>query len=53
MKWYALRNKLIDVVNLEVSKDDLNAEIERLVEAIPHLKNEIRKFYKSQVILSG
>ena len=46
VKWYALRNKLIDHGKLEVSKDDLNAEIERLVEANTSSENEIRKFYK-------
>ena len=46
VKWYALRNKLIDHGKLEVSKDDLNTEIERLVEANTSSGNEIRKFYK-------
>ena len=46
VKWYALRNKLIDHGGLEVSKDDLSAEIQRLVEANSTSENEIRKFYK-------
>ena len=46
VKWYALRNKLIDYGSLEVSRDDLNAEIQRLVETNSSSENEIRKFYK-------
>jgi len=46
VKWYALRNKLIEHGSLEVSRDDLNAEIERLVGANTSSENEIRKFYK-------
>ena len=40
VKWYALRNKLIDHGSLEVSRDDLNAEIERLVEANTSSEND-------------
>ena len=46
VKWYAIRNKLIDHGGLEVSRDDLNTEIQRLVETNSSSENEIRKFYK-------
>ena len=46
VKWYALRNEIIDHGSLEVSRDDLNAEIERLVKANTSSEKEIRKFYK-------
>ena len=32
VKWYAIRNKLIDHGGLEVSRDDLNAEIHILLQ---------------------
>ncbi|MAJ18834.1 MAG: trigger factor [Euryarchaeota archaeon] len=46
VKWYSLRNKLIDHGNLEVSKTDVENEIQRLIDSTPSSQNEIRKFYK-------
>ena len=46
VKWYSLRNKLIDQGNLEVLKTDIEEEIQRLVDNTPSSKNEIKKFYK-------
>ena len=46
VKWYSLRNKLIDHGNLEVSKTDVENEIQRLIDSSPSSQNEIRKFYK-------
>ena len=46
IKWYSLRNKLIDQGNLEVLKTDVEEEIQRLVDNTPSSKNEIQKFYK-------
>ena len=46
VKWYSLRNKLIDHGKLEVSKTDVENEIQRLIDSTPSSQNEIRKFYK-------
>jgi trigger factor len=46
VKWYSIRNKLIETENLSVSKEDTEAEIERLVNRTPASEKEIRKFYK-------
>lgn len=46
VKWYSLRNKLIDQGKLEVSKTDVENEIQRLIDTTPSSQNEIRKFYK-------
>ena len=46
VKWYSVRNKLIDHGNLEVSKTDVENEIQRLIDSTPSSQNEIRKFYK-------
>jgi len=46
VKWYSLRNKLIDYGKLEVSKTDVENEIQRLIDSTPSSQNEIRKFYK-------
>ncbi len=46
VKWYSLRNKLIDYGKLEVSKTDIENEIQRLIDSTPSSQNEIRKFYK-------
>mgnify|MGYP001257080743 FL=1 len=46
VKWYSLRNKLIDHGNLEVSKTDVENEIQKLIDSTPSSQNEIRKFYK-------
>jgi FKBP-type peptidyl-prolyl cis-trans isomerase (trigger factor) len=44
VKWYSIRNKLIETENLSVSKEDTEAEIERLVNRTPASEKEIRKF---------
>jgi trigger factor len=46
VKWYSIRNKLIKEANLEVSKKDVDLEIEQLVVRTPQSEKEIRKFYK-------
>ena len=46
MKWYSIRNKIIDDQGLQVSKDDLQSEVQKLVERTPKSEKEIRKFYK-------
>ena len=46
VKWYSLRNKLIDHGKLEVSKTDVENEIQRLIDSTPSSQNEIKKFYK-------
>ncbi len=46
VKWYSIRNKLIKEENLEVSRKDIDSEIENLVTRTPQSESEIRKFYK-------
>ncbi len=46
MKWYLVRNKLIESQSLTVSKDSIEKEIQRLVDRTPQSKKEIIKFYK-------
>ena len=46
MKWYLIRNKLIENQGFEVSIEKIENEIQRLVERTPQSENEIRKFYK-------
>ena len=46
VKWYSLRNKLIETQNITASKENVEAEIEKLVERTPQSEKEIRKFYK-------
>ena len=46
VKWYSIRNKLIREENLEVSRGDIDSEIENLVTRTPQSEREIRKFYK-------
>ena len=46
IKWYSLRNKLIDSQGMKVSEEQLKNEIEKLVQRSPKSENEIRKFYK-------
>ena len=46
IKWYSVRNKLIDYGNLSVSKEQVNDEVQRLIERTPKSEKEIRKFYK-------
>ena len=46
MKWYLIRNKLIESQSLKVSKDSIEQEIQRLVDRTPQSEKEIIKFYK-------
>ena len=46
VKWYSLRNKLIETKDITASKENVEAEIEKLVERTPQSEKEIRKFYK-------
>jgi len=46
VKWYSLRNKLIETQDITASKENVEAEIEKLVERTPKSEKEIRKFYK-------
>ena len=46
MKWYLIRNKLIESQSLKVSKESIEKEIQRLVERTPQSEKEIIKFYK-------
>ena len=46
MKWYLIRNKLIESQSLKVSKESIEQEIQRLVERTPQSEKEIIKFYK-------
>ena len=46
MKWYLIRNKLIESQSLKVSKESIEQEIQRLVDRTPQSKKEIIKFYK-------
>ena len=46
VKWYSLRNKLIETQDITASKENVEAEIEKLVERTPQSEKEIRKFYK-------
>jgi len=46
VKWYSLRNKLIEAQDITASKENVEAEIEKLVERTPQSEKEIRKFYK-------
>ena len=46
VKWYSIRNKLIKEENLEVSKEDVEIEINNIISKSPSSVKEIRKFYK-------
>ena len=46
MKWYLIRNKLIESQSLKVSKESIEQEIQRLVDRTPQSEKEIIKFYK-------
>lgn len=46
MKWYLVRNKLIDQQGISPSKEDLGNEVQKLVDRTPSSEKEIRKFYK-------
>lgn len=46
IKWYSIRKKIIEDQKINISKDDIDSEINRLVEVSPNSENEIRTFYK-------
>ena len=46
MKWYLIRNKVIESQEFEVAMEKIENEIQRLVDRTPQSENEIRKYYK-------
>ena len=46
IKWYSIRKKIIEDQKINISKDDIDSEINRLVEVSPKSENKIRTFYK-------
>ena len=46
IKWYSIRKKIIEDQKINISKDDIDFEINRLVEVSPKSENKIRTFYK-------
>ena len=46
IKWYTIRNKLIETQKLKVSSEELENEIQRLIEITPKSEGEIKKYYK-------
>ena len=46
IKWYTIRNKLIETQKLKVSSEELEKEIQRLIEITPKSEKEIKKYYK-------
>ena len=46
VKWYSLRNKLIETQDIAASKENVEDYIKKLVERTPQSEKEIRKFYK-------
>jgi len=46
LKWYSLRNKLIETENISASREEIEVEIDNLVERSPQSEKEIRKYYK-------
>ncbi len=46
VKWYMLRNKLIENEQLKVSDVDLQNEVQSLIDRTPTSEKEIEKFYK-------
>lgn len=46
LKWYSVRNKLIESEQIEASKDEVEAEIQKFIEQSPNSEKEIIKFYK-------
>ncbi len=46
LKWYLIRKAIIREQNLDVSKEDINEEIERLKDRSPDYAKEIDKYYK-------
>ena len=46
IKWYSVRKKLIEAESLSASKEEVEAEIQRLIDRTPKSENEIKKYYK-------
>ena len=46
VKWYSIRNKLIEDNDFNISSNAVDAEIDKFIKASPNSKNEINKFYK-------
>ncbi len=46
IKWYSLRNKIIETQEISVSKEEVEIEIENLINRTPQSEKEIKKFYK-------
>ena len=46
IKWYSIRKKIIEDQKINISKENIDSEINRLVEISPKSENEIRTFYK-------
>tara|TARA_A100001011_G_scaffold109889_1_gene116508 strand:+ start:13268 stop:14560 length:1293 start_codon:yes stop_codon:yes gene_type:complete len=46
IKWYLIRNKLIDQENLKIDDKDIDKHIELLVDNSKSNENEIKRFYK-------
>ena len=46
MKWFSLRNKLIETEKINASREEVEGEIETMIEKSPQSEKEIRKFYK-------
>ena len=47
MKWYLIRKAIIaDQDNINISKEDIEAEIQKLLERSPDHSKEIKKYYK-------
>ena len=46
LKWFSLRNKLIETEKINASREEVEGEIETMIEKSPQSEKEIRKFYK-------
>ena len=46
IKWYTLRNKIIQQENIKITNENVLNEIENLIKRTPQSEKEIRKFYK-------
>ena len=46
LKWFSLRNKLIETEKISNSREEVEGKIEMMIEKSPQSEKEIRKFYK-------
>jgi FKBP-type peptidyl-prolyl cis-trans isomerase (trigger factor) len=46
LKWYSLRNKLIETEEFNASKEEVELDIEKTINKSPQSEGEIRKYYK-------